>query len=273
MDDTNARPETGSTTPAGSTDAHRSRPGLLTIGRALAVTASASLLIGLILGPIISNRSTAAADPATTPEHTVTVSGIGQVSVAPDVADIVLGVSVQKPTVAAAQSAAAGSMDAVIAAVQKRGVAAKDIVTVNLYLSPVYDYSTSGAPPKIVGQQFTNTVRITVRSISNVAAVLDDAIAAGATTVQGITFRVGDPKSVQTQARQIAMADARSKADALTNSAGVSVKGVASISEYTTQTTPVPAAGYAMDAKAASTPIQTGTTDVIIQVTVSYLIG
>jgi hypothetical protein len=271
MDDMNARPEAGST--ATSAETHRSRPGLLTIGRALAVTASASLLIGLIAGPIISNHSTVAADPATAPEHTVTVSGTGQVSVAPDVADIVLGVTVQRPTVAAAQSAAATSMDAVIAAVEKRGVAAKDIVTVNLYLSPVYDYSTSGAAPKIVGHQFTNTVRVTVRSIGNVAAVLDDAIAAGATTVQGITFRVGDPKSIQTQARQIAMTDARAKAEALTSSAGVSIKGVVSITEYTSQTTPVPAVGYAQDSKAASTPIQTGTTDVIIQVTVSYLIG
>ena len=98
--------------------------------------------------------------------------------------------------------------------------------------------------------------------------VEDDAISAGATTLQGVTFRVSDPKTIQTQARQVAMADARAKADALAGAAGVSVKGVASITEYTSQTTPVVASGYALDSKSASTPVQTGTTDVIISVTI-----
>ncbi len=273
MDDRNPGSEMDSATRPPSTETRRNRPEILTIGRALAVTAAASLLIGLIAGPIISNHATIGADPTGAPEHTITVSGTGQVSVAPDIADVVLGVTVQKPTVTEAQSSAATSMNAVIAAVEKRGVAAKDIVTVNLNLSPVYDYSNSGSAPRLVGQQFTNTVRVTVRSISSISGVIDDAISAGATTLQGVTFRVSDPKTIQTQARQVAMADARAKADALAGAAGVSVKGVASITEYTSQTTPVVASGYALDSKSASTPVQTGTTDVIISVTVSYLIG
>ncbi len=252
------------------------RAGPVTFGRAIAVTAAASLLVGIIVGPIISGHPTLAVDP-TTPatEHTVTVSGAGEVSVAPDVADVVLGVSITKPTVAAAQSAAATSMAAVVAAIKKDGVVDKDITTVNLSLSPVYDYSGNGSAPRLVGQQYTNTVKVTVRDLKTVAAVVDDAVAAGATTIQGISFRLNDPKTVQVQARQLAMSDARAKADALTSAAGVSVKGVASISETTTST-PLYYSG-ALDSKAAaaqvSTPIQTGTTDVTVQVTVSYLIG
>ena len=70
------------------------------------------------------------------------------------------------------------------------------------------------------------------------------------------------------------MTDARAKADALASAAGVSIKGVASISEVTVSS-PIYYAG-ALDKAAAgavSTPIQTGTTDITIQVTVSYLIG
>jgi uncharacterized protein YggE len=193
--------------------------------------------------------------------------------VAPDVADVLIGVMVQKPTVSEAQSAAATSMNAVVAAIKKNGVDDKDIATVNLSLSPVYDYS-NGSAPKLVGQQFSNTVRVTVRNLKSVAGVVDDAIAAGATTVGGISFRLGDPKMAQAQARALAMADARAKADALTAAGGVKITGVASISESTVQTNPVP---FALDAgvKAASvsTPIQAGTTDIIIQVSVSYLIG
>jgi hypothetical protein len=250
--------------------------GPITIGRAIAVTAAASLLVGLILGPIISGNPTLAADPTTiTPEHTVTVSSTGVVSVAPDVADVVIGVLAQKPTVAEAQSAAATSMTSVIAAVKKTGVDAKDIVTVNISLNPVYDYGTNGANPRLTGYQFANTIRVTVRDISKVAAVVDDSTAAGATTVNGITFRVGDPKAVQGQARALAMTDARTRADALAAAAGVSVKGVATITETSSQPTPIYYATGALDAAKAqvSTPIQTGTTDITIQVTVMYLIG
>ena len=248
--------------------------GPLTLPRIIAVVAAAGLLAGIIVGPLLSSRSTLAADPTTTtPEHTVAVTGTADVSVTPDVADIVLGVMVQKPTVSAAQSAAASAMGDVIASLKKDGVDDKDIVTVNLSLSPVYDYS-NGAAPKLVGQQFSNTVKVTVRNLKSVSAVIDDAIAAGATTVSGISFRLNDPKQAQAQARALAVADAKAKADALTAAAGVSIKGVASITETSIQNSPVPVA-YSLDAagKAASTPVQTGTTDIVVQVSISYLIG
>ena len=104
----NAKPEDE---PASGAIAASRHAGPVTLGRAIAVTAAASLLLGIIVGPIISGHPTLGVDP-TSPvnEHTVTVSGSGQVSVAPDVADVVLGVSITKPTVAEAQSAAATSM-------------------------------------------------------------------------------------------------------------------------------------------------------------------
>jgi uncharacterized protein YggE len=249
--------------------------GPITFGRAIAVTAAASLLVGLVAGPILSNHPALAADPSATQEHTVTVSGTGEISVAPDVADVVLGVMAQKPTAAEAQSAAATSMTAVVAAVKKSGVADKDIVTINLNLSPVYDYGSGGSAPRLTGYQYANTVKVIVRNINSVASVVDGAVAAGATTVSGISFRLDDPKAVQAQVRQLAMNDARTKADALASAAGVSVKGVATIAEVAVQPNPVYYSGALDQAKAASvsTPIQTGTTDIVVQVTVSYLIG
>jgi uncharacterized protein len=247
--------------------------GPITLARTIAVVAAVALLLGIVIGPIVSGKSTIAADASATPEHTVDVTGMADVSVAPDVADIVIGVMVQKPTVSEAQSAAATSMNAVLAAVKKNGVDDKDITTINLNLSPVYDYN-NGSAPKLVGQQFTNTVRVTVRNLKSVAAVVDDATAAGATTIGGIGFRLADPKMAQAQARALAVADAKAKADALTAAAGVSIKGVVSINETTVQTNPVP---YAFDAAAkaasVSTPIQSGTTDIVVQVSISYLIG
>jgi len=249
------------------------RLGPITVGRAIALTAAAGLLVGVAFAPMLGSRGATAADPTTSPEHTVTVSGSGDVSIAPDVADLSLGVSVQKPTAAAAQASAATSMTSVIAAIKKNGVDDKDIVTTNVSLSPVYDY-TINSNPRLVGYQFSNTVKVTIRKLASIAAVVDDSVTGGATTVYGINFRVGDPKAAEAKARQLAMADARAKADALATSAGTSVRGVASISEVATQPTPVYySAMDSVKSSSVATPIQTGSTDVIVQVTVSYLIS
>jgi uncharacterized protein len=262
-------------TPAPTPHASAERnSGSINLSLAIALIAAAGLLVGIVVGPILGSRAAVAADPTTSPDRTVTVYGVGDISVAPDAADVMIGVVVQKSTVAAAQSAAAASMAAVLAAVKKDGVADKDIVTTNLNLSPVYDYSSNGSAPRLVGQQMSNSVKVTVRNLKSLAAVVDDAMAAGATTIGGITFRLADPKPIQAQARALAMNDAHAKAEALTSAAGTSIRGVATITETTTQTTPIYYAA-AMDSKAAgvSTPIQTGSTDITIQVTVSYLIG
>jgi hypothetical protein len=251
------------------------RPGrtsLLTMGRAIAVTAAAALLVGIVIGPIIADNHAQAADSTSAPEHVITVSGTGVVSVAPDVADVMLGVSVTRPTAKEARAAAATGMQAVIASIKKNGVADKDVVTVNVSLNPVYDYT--GSSRRLTGYEFSNTVKATVRDLDKVPAVIDDAVAGGATVVYGISFRLDNPTTVETKAREQAMADARSKADILARTAGVSIKGVATISETTSSNTPYYYAPSAADGvKEASTPIQTGTTDIRVQITVAYLIG
>ena len=55
---------------------------------------------------------------------TIVVSGTGRVAVQPDIADLRLGVSVARPTVDAARSDAAATMEAILAAIDAAGVAA-----------------------------------------------------------------------------------------------------------------------------------------------------
>ncbi len=259
---------------SGNSSSSSKGQGVLTPSRAIALTAASALLVGLIVGPIIANNHAQGADTTgSTPEHTITVSGSGDVSVAPDVADVYLGVSATAPKAVDARSTAATQMTAVVAAVKAQGIADKDITTVNVSLNPVYDYS--GSTSRLTGYQFSNTIKITVRDVTKVAAVIDRGVGAGANNVSGVTFRVNDPTSIQSQARSLAMTDAHNKALALAQAAGVQIKGVASISETSGSTPIYYAVPAAMDAAkaGASTPIQTGTTDVTVNVTVAYLIG
>jgi uncharacterized protein YggE len=245
--------------------------------RWLGTGALATLLVVAAATPAFVGSNARAVDPTTTPpEHTISVSSVGRVTVTPDVADVRIGVMLTRPTATGARDAAAAAMAKVVAALKAAGVADRDIQTGYLSLQPVYDYSKNGAAPTLTGYQMSNSVTATVRDIATVAQVVDSAVGAGATTIDGITFRVDDPTKAEDLARTKAMTDARRRADALAAAAGVSIAGVAQVSESQASTPPVyfPSAGGAKDAMAAAvpTPVQPGTTDVTLSVSVTYLI-
>jgi len=252
-------------------------------GIRLAVVAVAALAVGLIAGPVLAGvtapRPYAAPNAAagdTTPEHLITVGGEGKVTVTPDLAHVQLGVQVQKPTAKAARDAAATAMTSVVAAVKQLGVADRDIRTTQVSLNPVYDYPAN-ATPLLRGYQLTNQVAVTVRDLSKLTDVVDNAVSAGATTVDGVSFDVADRTTIEAQARQAAAQDARAKADVYAQTLGLAITGVASVSEQVA--TPVwyapsyasPVAGAGTDK--AATPVQPGSTDVTITVQVSFLIN
>ena len=243
--------------------------------RWLGVGALAGLLVGAALMPALGPRPARAVDGSQAPEHTISVSGVGRVTVVPDVADVQLGVLVQRPKVRDAQAVAAEQMTKVIAALRKAGIAERDIQTANLSLQPVYDYSTNGSAPRLVGYQLSNSVTATVRDLAKLSDAIDGGLEAGANTLNGVTFRVDDPTKPEQVARASAMTAAKAKADALAKAAGVSIIGVSSISE-TSAPPPVPVyyAGEAMtDAAKVATPVLAGTSDVTVTVSVVYLIG
>ncbi|MCU0477610.1 MAG: SIMPL domain-containing protein [Chloroflexi bacterium] len=230
------------------------------------------LVLAVALGPALAPRPARAVDDAE-PDRTISVAGTGTVTLVPDVADLHVGVVVQRPKVKDARAAAATAMQGVVRALRAAGVAERDIRTTTLSLQPVYDYRTNGAAPKITGYELRNGVVATVRDLDKLADAVDGALAAGGTTLDGITFRVDDPSGAEAQARTQAMKAARGKADALATAAGVTIVGVASISEQSSPTPwPVPYAGERVAADAA-TPILPGTSDVTVTVSVVYLIG
>jgi uncharacterized protein YggE len=245
-----------------------------TRARWLAAGLATGLLVAAIASPAFAPRSILAVDPATAPEHTISVNGTGRVVISPDIADLQLGVSVTRPTVNAARQIAAEAMTKVLAALKKLGIDDKDLKTTILSLQPVYDYSNSGNAPKLTGYQLSNGVSVTIRDLGKLGDAIDNSLAAGATSLDGVTFRVEDPAQAAAQARTEAMAQAKTTAETLASAAGVSLGAVASISE-TAAPIPYPiayAVPAAMAAKDLSTPVQPGTNEVSVSVSVVYLI-
>lgn len=233
----------------------------------------AGLAAAAISGSAFGPRPLLATDPATTGEHTISVSGTGTVLISPDVADLRIGVVSEAATVGDARDTAAQAMNGIISALKGLHIADADIQTATLSLNPVYDYRSNESRPHITGYSLTNVVAVTIRDLDVVGDAVDGAVGAGATSIDGIGFRASDQAGAEKQARQAAMAEAKAKAQTLAAAAGVSISGVATISE-TVSPVPYPVYyGAPVAEDAARTPVEAGTNEVSVAVSVVYVIG
>ena len=99
----------------------------------------------------------------------------------PDRAQLSFGVSSDAKTASAALRANAAEMTKVIAAIKGQGIAAADIRTELVSLSPRYTQNGEG----IVGYTATNSVGVTLRNLDKTGGVIDAAVDAGANQVSG----------------------------------------------------------------------------------------
>ena len=229
-------------------------------------------LVGIIVGALLVPMATKGQEPPTGTgpiEHTISVTGSGKIFVTPDMADVSIGVQVVRGNLREARDEAARQMNAILDALRALGIADADIATAYLDISPTYDYS--GQSQRITGYQVSNQLTVKVRNLDQLADVVDSSVDAGASTIQGITFKVSDQSAAEAQARTAAVQDARARADALAAAAGVTITGVASISE-TSYNPPIWYGMPARDGVDQATPIIPGMSQVSIDVAVVYLI-
>lgn len=165
------------------------------------------------------------------PTSTVTVAGTGTVSAAPDMAEITTGVVTQAPTAAQALAANSVAMERLLQALGALDVAARDIQTTNISVSPLRRQGRDGQPPEITGYEVTNQVRVKVRDLSRLGRVLDQQVGQGANLVHGIQFGQQEPFPLQDEARKRAMADARRKAELYAAAASLKVGRVLAVQE------------------------------------------
>ncbi|MBA3336902.1 MAG: SIMPL domain-containing protein [Chloroflexia bacterium] len=203
---------------------------------------------------------------------TVSVTGMGIVRIEPDTASISVGVTATQPNLSEAQAQATDIMTAIIAALTDAGVAEPDIQTSNYNVNVLQNYDPQGLPTDIQGYQVSNQVNVIVRDLDTLGNLLDAAVGAGANTIYGISFYVEDTREAASQARVQAVEDARAKADDLAAAAGMSVSRVLSINEGSSPSpTPEVFQRAGMGATdMSSVPIQTGTSDVVVQVSITY---
>jgi uncharacterized protein YggE len=187
----------------------------------------------------------------------VVVTGEGIVSVTPDYAQIESGVTTRAKTAKDAVDANSKLMAVVTSVLRESGIAEGDVQTSRFAVQPVYAPAEPRAEPKLVGYSVANRVRVNLRQIDKVGEVLDRLVNAGATDVGGIEFLISDPSKVLDRAREAAVADARRKAEAYAQAAGLRLGPIIWIREEGASAAPIPMRAQGATA-AAPVPIATG---------------
>jgi uncharacterized protein YggE len=205
----------------------------------------------------------AAGSTDSTPSGGITVNGTGAATTVPDRAAFSFGVTDQAPTASAALARNSDAIAKVIAALKAHGIAEADIQTQSVSLSP-----RTSDRGDIVGYTASNSVSAQT-TVAKAGETIDAAVAAGATDVSGPAFTTSDEASLYRQALKAAVADAKTKAQALAAAAGVSLGGVTTIDE--SGSAPIPFIDKA--AGPTATPVQPGTEKITANVTVTFALA
>ena len=158
------------------------------------------------------------------------ISATGEVSRVPDIVRVTAGVATQAPTAAEALRQNAALMARVRAALTRAGIAERDVQTQSLALSAVY---RNGAYPReqIVGYSASNDLIIRFRDVSGAGPVLDALVAAGVNEIRGPILGFDNPEAARDEARTIAIATARARAQLYAQALGMRIKRIVAVSE------------------------------------------
>ena len=233
--------------------------------------------ITLSLALMITTLAVETVQAKETQPATISVSGTGKASIAPDLALISFGVIREGKTARDALNANNKAMGDVLKAMMERGIADKDLQTSNFNISPRYFYpprknNETQKSPKIVGYTVSNTLSVRVRDLNKTGELLDLVVSLGVNSGGSIQFTNDNPEAILEQARINAVKNAVRKAEILTSTAGVKLGRIINISEQSTTPRPHSFAQKALRAEAVSdaVPIASGENSYQINVQISW---
>jgi uncharacterized protein len=207
----------------------------------------------------------------------VSVAGRGVVQVVPDIATFRLAVTATADTAGDAMSQASTAMEAMVAAAASAGVAPADRQTDGMHLRPWQ--GRKGAPPR---HRATQQLSLRVRDVGAAGEVLVQVLAAGGdrAEVESSWLGLSEEQAPTDQARDLAMADARHRAEQLGRLAGRPLGAVLAVHEDIGTTTAGPhrkggylGGGTVALAASSSPPVEAGQIEVTVVLSVEFAWG
>ena len=191
------------------------------------------------------------------PEHTIEVTGYGEVIATPDYATITLGVTGSAENAEQANQKCEANLAGVYEVAKNMGVQDADFTDSGIAIT-AQQRESDGA---ITGYHANVTVIITAHDVSTANAVTSGIIDASLCELKSTTYSLTDATAAYKEALIAAMADAAQKAQTLAEAGQVSLGAVIGVKESLNE-----------DSKLAGVDFQTSAIAVPAKVTVTYFI-
>ncbi|HPJ09071.1 MAG TPA: SIMPL domain-containing protein [Flavobacterium sp.] len=206
------------------------------------------------------------------PIPTVNVTGEGKIKIVPDQVSITIGVESKGTNSVEVKKENDIKIDAVLKSIKKFGIAKEDFQTARVALYPNYDYEkkrqTYGA---------LQTIEVLLRDLSKYDALMSDLTATGVNRIDNVIFKSSQFKQLQSDARKLAVKDAKAKAEDFATGLGQKIGRAVSISDNSQgYEPPRPVMYKAMAMADAGAPeretLAPGELEVIVNVNVSFVL-
>jgi len=224
---------------------------------------------------LLTSASAYAQTPPPPAEASVVVStGEGMVKHAPDRAWVTIAAESRAKTPGDAQKSNADAMSAVMQKIKGTSIPAEAVRTASYDLQPEFDYANG--KQTLRGYVARNSVEVRIDDLAKLGSVIDVSVGAGATSVSNIRFDLKDRTAAEQEALKLAVADAKSQADAAAQAAGMRVERIVRLEVHRDASVPQPRPMMAMRSEmamaAAPPPMSPGELEVRAMVTLTAAI-
>lgn len=206
------------------------------------------------------------------PTPQINVNGEGKVKVIPDQATINVSVETKGNVAKDVKKGNDEKIDAVIKFIKKMNIPAGDFKTQRVALNPQYDYEK-----KKHSYNAVQTIEIVIRDLSKYDELMEGLVEQGINRIDAVVFQSSKLAQYQSEARKLAMKDAKLKAEDYVSVLGQKVGKALVISDNSQTYYPQPmyASMKSMERMDASEPRETlaiGEINITANVTVNFIL-
>lgn len=173
-------------------------------------------------------------------ERTISVSGVGHVQVAPDMARLSLAVAERDQIVQAAQARAADVTNRVLTLLDDLGVNRKYVNSTGATIQPEYRWNRDTQEQELIGYIARRQIDVELRDLEKLGDVVEGAVAAGTNQISRPVLDLTTRRDQYRNALAIAAADARANAQTLAESMGARLGPVLQMSADRLRPEPIP---------------------------------
>ena len=203
----------------------------------------------------------------------INVSGEGKIKVVPDQAAVSFAIETKGSKAADVKKENDSKMDAVLKFIKKMTIAKEDYQTQRVTLYPNYDYEK-----KKNNYMATQSVTILLKNLNIYEVLMDGLVDLGINRIDNVEFKSSKMEQLQSDARKLAMKNAKAKAEdfvSMTNQKVGKAMTISDNSQVYYPTRPMyemKTMAMANDSGAPKETLAAGEIEIVVNVTVSFVL-